>query len=44
MQRVEKVWSEYTALDVSPLSSKESVAKGARVERLEDIPGLKEIV
>ncbi|KAF7967857.1 hypothetical protein HWV62_32868 [Athelia sp. TMB] len=44
VQRVEKVWSEYTALDVSPLSSKESVAKGARVERLEDIPGLKEIV
>lgn len=44
LQRVEKVWSKYTALDVSPLSSEESVAKGARVERLENIPGLREFV
>ncbi|KAG5643155.1 hypothetical protein DXG03_001485 [Asterophora parasitica] len=40
--RVEKVWSEYTALDVSPLSVVESLAGGARVEDLELIPGLKE--
>lgn len=44
LDRVEHVWSTYTDLDVSPLSSQESVAKGARIERLEDIPGLREIV
>ena len=44
LDRVEHVWSTYTDLDVSPLSSEESVAKGARIERLEDIPGLREIV
>lgn len=44
LQRVEKVWSTYTALDVSPLSSEESVAKGARVERLEEIPGLRDFI
>lgn len=42
--RIEDVWRTYTDLDVSPLSSIESIAKGARIERLEDIPGLGEIV
>jgi phosphomevalonate kinase len=44
LERVEHVWSTYTDLDVSPLSSVESVAKGARIERLEDIVGLREMV
>lgn len=44
LERIEQVWSTYTALDVSPLSSVESVAKGARIESLENIPGLREIV
>jgi phosphomevalonate kinase len=44
LERVEQVWSTYTDLYVSPLSSVESVAKGARIERLEDIAGLREIV
>lgn len=44
LARIEHVWSGYTDLDVSPLLSEESAAKGARIERLEDIPGLKEIV
>ncbi|KAG6811902.1 hypothetical protein H0H92_005360 [Tricholoma furcatifolium] len=40
LQRVEAVWSEYTELDVSPLSVVESLAGGARVESLDAIPGL----
>jgi len=44
LERVEHVWSTYTDLDVSPLSSVESVAKGARIERLGDIVGLREMV
>jgi len=43
-ERVEHVWSTYTSLDVSPLSSVESVAKGARIENLEDILGLRDMV
>lgn len=42
--RVEGVWSHYTDLSVSPLLASESVAKGVRVENLEVIPGLKEII
>ncbi|KAG6915782.1 hypothetical protein DXG01_009820 [Tephrocybe rancida] len=42
LQRVEEVWSEYTELDVSPLSVVESLAGGARVETLSAIPGLAE--
>lgn len=42
--RVEGTWSMYQELDVSPLLASESIGKGVRVEQLEDIPGLKEIV
>ncbi|KAI0356290.1 Phosphomevalonate kinase [Trametes cingulata] len=42
--RVERVWSTYTGLDVSPLLASESVAKGVRVESLDAVPGLKAIV
>ena len=42
--RVERVWSSYTALDVSPLSTTESLAGGACLEDLEAIPGLKQSV
>ncbi|KAF9012325.1 phosphomevalonate kinase [Cyathus striatus] len=40
-QRIEYVWQNYKDLDVSPLSATESLAKGARVEHLDGIPGLK---
>ena len=42
--RVERVWSTYKGLDVSPLLAAESAAKGARVERLEDVVGLGDVV
>lgn len=41
---VEEVWSSWTELNVSPLSAAESREQGARVEHLEDIPGLKDIL
>lgn len=41
VERVERIWSNYKDLDVSPLSAVESLAKGARAENLEDIKGLK---
>ncbi|KAJ7346631.1 phosphomevalonate kinase [Mycena albidolilacea] len=41
---VEDVWSTYKDLDVSPLSVVESMAKGARIEQLNAIPGLKDAV
>lgn len=44
LERVERVWSEYTDLDVSPLSVVESLAGGARVEDLDTIPGLRAAV
>jgi len=44
VHRVERVWNTFTSLDVSPLSASESTAKGARIEQLETIPGLKETV
>ncbi len=42
--RVERVWSTYKGLDVSPLLATESVAKGVHVERLDEVPGLAAIV
>ena len=42
--RVERVWSTYKELDVSPLLASESAAKGARVEKLDEVKGLEEIV
>jgi phosphomevalonate kinase len=44
VERVERVWSEYKALDVSPLSVVESLAGGARIEDLEKITGLSAVV
>jgi phosphomevalonate kinase len=43
-ERVEHVWSNYKDLDVSPLSTSESTISGSRLEKLEDVPGLKEAV
>lgn len=40
LERVERIWSNYKELSVSPLSSKESLAKGIRLESVDDIPGL----
>ena len=42
--RVERVWSTYKGLDVSPLLAAESAAKGVRVEKVEEIRGLSEIL
>ncbi|KAF8200810.1 phosphomevalonate kinase [Pholiota molesta] len=39
LERVERIWSNYKELSVSPLSSKESLAKGIRLESIDDIPG-----
>ncbi|KAF7361881.1 Phosphomevalonate kinase [Mycena venus] len=41
---IENVWSTYKELDVSPLSAVESMAKGARIEQLDMIPGLRNAV
>jgi len=41
---IENVWSTYKKLDVSPLSAMESMAKGARIEQLDKIPGLRNAV
>ncbi|KIY50362.1 phosphomevalonate kinase [Fistulina hepatica ATCC 64428] len=43
-ERVGGLWQSYTELDVSPLLASESMAKGARIEKLADIAGLKEAV
>jgi len=39
--RVERVWRSWTEMDVSPLAAEESREKGARLENLEDVKGLK---
>jgi phosphomevalonate kinase len=44
VKRVQDVWSTYTELDVSPLSASESMAKGIRSEKLEEVKGLKEAI
>ncbi|KIK67414.1 hypothetical protein GYMLUDRAFT_55186 [Collybiopsis luxurians FD-317 M1] len=41
-ERIEHVWSTYDKLDVSPLSAEESMAKGARLESIDDIKGLRQ--
>lgn len=41
-ERVEYVWSNYKELDVSPLSAEESMAKGVRLESIDDIQGLQQ--
>jgi phosphomevalonate kinase len=42
--RVESVWTTWTELSVTPLAAVESAAKGARVEVLEEVPGLKDAI
>ncbi|KAJ3910032.1 phosphomevalonate kinase [Lentinula edodes] len=42
-ERIEHVWSNYTELHVSPLSAVESMAKGARLEIIDKIKGLREV-
>ncbi|KAI0743895.1 Phosphomevalonate kinase [Daedaleopsis nitida] len=42
--RVERMWSTYKGLDVSPLLAVESAAKGVRVEQLPEVVGLEAIV
>ncbi|KAF5321229.1 hypothetical protein D9619_001788 [Psilocybe cf. subviscida] len=44
LERVEHIWSNYTELSVSPLSCEESLAKGIRLESLNDVPGLADVV
>ncbi|KAJ7497307.1 phosphomevalonate kinase [Mycena latifolia] len=41
---IEHVWSTYKELDVSPLSAVESMARGARIEQIDAIPGLRNAV
>lgn len=44
LRRVESVWSTFGESNVTPLLAQESVAKGARVVQLDEIPGLKEAI
>ncbi|OAX42265.1 phosphomevalonate kinase [Rhizopogon vinicolor AM-OR11-026] len=41
---VESVWSTFDESNVTPLLAQESVAKGARVVQLDEIPGLREAI
>jgi len=43
-ERVERLWSVYSDINVCPLTAGESAAKGTRTESLDDIPGLKEAI
>lgn len=42
--RVEQVWRGWKKMDVSPLAAEESREKGARLEELNDIKGLKRVL
>ncbi|KAF8906532.1 ribosomal protein S5 domain 2-type protein [Gymnopilus junonius] len=44
LERVERTWSTYKELDVSPLSSEESLAKGLRLESVDSILGLADLL
>ncbi|KLO19480.1 phosphomevalonate kinase [Schizopora paradoxa] len=44
LHHVENVWASWTKLDVSPLSATESFEKGFRLEKTDDIPGLRGIL
>jgi len=44
LERVQRTWSTYRELDVSPLSSKESLAKGLRLESVDAILGLADLL
>ncbi|PFH51483.1 hypothetical protein AMATHDRAFT_142322 [Amanita thiersii Skay4041] len=43
-ERIEHLWSNNKELDVSPLLANESNAKGTRIESLEQVPGLKDMI
>ncbi|CCM01462.1 uncharacterized protein FIBRA_03516 [Fibroporia radiculosa] len=42
--RVERAWTNWKGLDVSPLSASESVAKGVRLEEAAQVPGLQALI
>ncbi|KAG1881442.1 ribosomal protein S5 domain 2-type protein [Suillus tomentosus] len=44
LRQVESVWSTFDESNVTPLLAQESVAKGARVVQLDEIPGLREAI
>ncbi|KAF9049746.1 phosphomevalonate kinase [Panaeolus papilionaceus] len=44
MERVEYLWSIYKELNVSPLSSKESLERGARLESVSNVKGLGDVL
>ncbi|KAL0955914.1 hypothetical protein HGRIS_002105 [Hohenbuehelia grisea] len=39
-ERVERLWGEYSKLNVSPLSAIQSKERGTRIENLDEVPGL----
>ncbi|TDL24243.1 phosphomevalonate kinase [Rickenella mellea] len=41
LSRVERVWTSWKALDVSPLSATESLEKGLRLEQIDNVPGMR---
>ncbi|KAJ7579260.1 phosphomevalonate kinase [Mycena floridula] len=43
-ERIEHVWTNYKNLDVSPLSCVESTEKGLRLEKLDEIKGLEQVI
>lgn len=44
VDRVEGLWTTWTELRVSPLSAAESTAQGVKLEKLEEVIGLKDLV
>lgn len=42
--RIEGVWASWKGLDVSPLSASESVAKGVRLETVDQVNGLRQLL
>jgi phosphomevalonate kinase len=43
-RRIERVWSTWKDLDVSPLSAVESTAKGIHLEELDSVRGLRQAI
>jgi phosphomevalonate kinase len=44
LRRVEYVWKSWKDMSVTPLATTEGVTKGAAVEDVESVPGLKEAI
>lgn len=42
--KIEKIWQDWTELDVSPLSAVESQKQGLTIENLESVRGLKDVL